>query len=636
MRISVVIPCYNAARWVANALHSVAGQTCPPHEIIVVDDGSTDDSVRVIESCGVPVRLMHTERVNAAAARNVAIDAAKGDWIAFLDADDRWYPFHLERATRLLNGGHDVAYLSLMDLVDEQDRLTEARNPWPIAEPTAGLTHQQCIDFWQIKRNFYSLITIVASRARLQEVGGFDTTQKKAHDVELWLRLIHGRTWAYDPVATALHATQRPGGITQSGRAESQYFLMRGFLNNRDRYRDTPAFENILQHTARETISSALRQGNRDDQRRICDIAWQFLRPADRFVFSTLGRLPVLYRALHGGRMKLKSLFFGKRPSSRARMEEHPSRDSVAVPSELFDATVVIVTKNRKEELRQAIASAVEQEGRVEVLVIDDGSTDGTSQMICDEFPTVRLERVEQSQGYIVHRNRAANLAASPVIFSLDDDAAFSSPLVVQETLAEFSHPRVGAVAIPSIDINRPGRPLYRPAPPDDSIWATDTYRGTSHALRRELFLALHGYRESFFHQSEEGEFCLRLLNLGYITRVGASSPIHHFESPKRDRTRIFTYNARNRILFAWYNVPWPELVVQLPGSIIRVLLYGLKSGYLFASLRGVAFGLGMILKEFGQRKPVNRRVFRLSRQLRHQGPEKLSKIESALPQTRP
>src|SRR5215204_4542729 len=118
-------------------------------------------------------------------------------------------------------------------------------------------------------------------------------------------------------------------------------------------------------------------------------------------------------------------------------------------------ATVLITSKNRKEELRVAIASALEQTAKPEVLVIDDGSTDGTSDLVRTEFAQVNLHRFEQSEGLIVQRNRGAELAAGEFVLSMDDDAIFSSPHVVEQTLADFDHPGIGAVAIPFINVRQ-------------------------------------------------------------------------------------------------------------------------------------------------------------------------------------
>lgn len=311
MKMSVIIPCYNAEQWVADAIHSVAEQTYTPHEIIVVDDASTDDSLNAIRSSGVDVRLFHTKRANAAGARNVGIEFAEGEWVAFQDADDRWYPDHLERAMKLLGSSEDVAYLSLTDRVNGSGEVTMARNPWPLSEPTSGLTHRRCVELWQIHRNFYSLIAVLARLDRLREIDGFDVTQTKAHDVEMWLRLIHGRTWSYNPVATTVHATQRPGAITQSGQAESQYFVMRAVHKNRERYGNTATYDRLLEQTALKAIGSALSVGGREDQCRIRRLALPYLRSHQRTLFAKLGRWAALYRIAY----QLRSWVRRRQPS---------------------------------------------------------------------------------------------------------------------------------------------------------------------------------------------------------------------------------------------------------------------------------------------------------------------------------
>src|SRR5213594_2460656 len=113
--------------------------------------------------------------------------------------------------------------------------------------------------------------------------------------------------------------------------------------------------------------------------------------------------------------------------------------------------TIAIVTRDRKEELRAAVRSALEQEGSIEVLVIDDGSRDGTSEMLREEFPGVRVARYDDDAGVASRRNDAAAVSRGKVIVSIDDDAVFSSPRIVADTLADLDHPRIAAVAIPYI-----------------------------------------------------------------------------------------------------------------------------------------------------------------------------------------
>jgi glycosyltransferase involved in cell wall biosynthesis len=92
--VSVVIPAYNSAGWIAEALASVAAQTAPADEVLVVDDGSTDGTAELVESLG--ARCLRQANAGCAAARNAGVRAATGDLIAFLDADDLWTPEKLE------------------------------------------------------------------------------------------------------------------------------------------------------------------------------------------------------------------------------------------------------------------------------------------------------------------------------------------------------------------------------------------------------------------------------------------------------------------------------------------------------------------------------------------------------------
>jgi glycosyltransferase involved in cell wall biosynthesis len=100
--ISVIIPVYNAERYLAEAIESVMSQTLPPDEIIIVDDGSTDESHQVAKRFAKPVLYYYQSQAGPGAARNLGVALAKGDWLTFLDADDLWLPDKLARQMDLL------------------------------------------------------------------------------------------------------------------------------------------------------------------------------------------------------------------------------------------------------------------------------------------------------------------------------------------------------------------------------------------------------------------------------------------------------------------------------------------------------------------------------------------------------
>lgn len=111
-RFSVVIPVYNGASFVARAIDSVLAQTWPAHEVIVVDDGSTDATASVVERFGDRVRYLRQANSGVSAARNAGAVTASGDWLAFLDADDWFYPDRIEAHARFIRDDPRLDFLT--------------------------------------------------------------------------------------------------------------------------------------------------------------------------------------------------------------------------------------------------------------------------------------------------------------------------------------------------------------------------------------------------------------------------------------------------------------------------------------------------------------------------------------------
>ncbi len=286
-------------------------------------------------------------------------------------------------------------------------------------------------------------------------------------------------------------------------------------------------------------------------------------------------------------------------------------------------ASIVIATKNRKEDLCRAIDSCLAQKGRPEILIFDDGSDDGTAVLVRDRYPGVFLHRQERSAGLIAARTRAASLAAGDIIISIDDDAVFSDASICEEALRCFSDPCIGAVAIPQVNVLRSPEVINR-TPDNKAVYVTSEFIGTAHALRRDLFLALKGYRNFFVRQSEEMDYCLRLLERGYFVRVGASKPILHYVCPTRKDPSIAFFSARNNILFALQNVPMPHVLAHVTVNIFNLLRK--NKGALGPVVKGIVGGFRDFMQNSEMsRSPVSRKTYRTFRRLRRKGMVRLT-----------
>lgn len=177
---------YNAERWIAEALASVARQTFTDYEVFVVDDGSTDGTAEVVHRLGGPVRYLSQPHRGPASARNQGIAHSRGELIAFLDADDLWLeellatvvPYFDDPATALVTG--DNYRWDQRRPVEESPRKWQ-RKPHPSDQE----------DLWSrlLRMNVISSSTTVVRRVVLEAVGPFDETLTHASDYDLWLRV---------------------------------------------------------------------------------------------------------------------------------------------------------------------------------------------------------------------------------------------------------------------------------------------------------------------------------------------------------------------------------------------------------------------------------------------------------------
>jgi glycosyltransferase involved in cell wall biosynthesis len=202
-RVSVVIPAFNRAYCVADAVESVLAQTFKDFEIIAVDDGSSDGTAEVLEKFGGQVRVIRQENRGVSAARNTGIRAARGSWVAFLDSDDRWHADKLERQLSALDK-YSAKICFTRCINTQKETLQDIEFiPFTSREPEVLYVQNPADSICPSPR--HPLIqTMVAEKTILEQAGGFDESYHAAEDAELIFRLsfLSGFIYINRPLAT--------------------------------------------------------------------------------------------------------------------------------------------------------------------------------------------------------------------------------------------------------------------------------------------------------------------------------------------------------------------------------------------------------------------------------------------------
>ena len=177
--VSVVIPVYNAEAFLEETLLSVINQTYPNIEIVAVDDGSKDGSIAILEKYKEHVRIIKQPNSGAATARNKGVQEARGEWIAFVDADDIWDLNKIEKQMKLSND-YQWSYTDTVFVGGVND-----------GHRDSDFTKKYLGDVFEniVCSNFVSTSTVLINRDVFMEAGGFDTSIYSVEDWDLWIRV---------------------------------------------------------------------------------------------------------------------------------------------------------------------------------------------------------------------------------------------------------------------------------------------------------------------------------------------------------------------------------------------------------------------------------------------------------------
>ncbi len=177
--VSVIIPAFNAASTIGAAIESVLSQSHPADEVLVVDDGSTDNSVKVASRYGRFVDIIRTPNGGPSHARNEGLMRARGDWVAFLDADDRWHPDKLKVQLRVAMSSPGT------QVVAADWRRGADFRPVPATPRTLQVSYDNLLAM-----NQFQTSTVLMVRSLTLQLRGFDSSMNGAEDWDFWLRAV--------------------------------------------------------------------------------------------------------------------------------------------------------------------------------------------------------------------------------------------------------------------------------------------------------------------------------------------------------------------------------------------------------------------------------------------------------------
>ena len=200
--VSCIVPVFNGEAFVAAAIESILRQSGVDTEVIVVDDGSTDGTAAVLEGFGDRIRVLRQENAGPSAARNHGLEESRGEFVAFLDADDIWVDDKLESQLAVLHGQQGVEICSghlrsfwVPELDHEREQLEN--DPY----------HQE--------RAMLSPCTILTRRALFEQVGGFDVTLRNGEDTDWFVRALRSDVRVHTVPRLLVHRRQHTENLTR-------------------------------------------------------------------------------------------------------------------------------------------------------------------------------------------------------------------------------------------------------------------------------------------------------------------------------------------------------------------------------------------------------------------------------------
>jgi len=433
--VSVVIPTYDCDRYIVQAIESVLSQTYGNVEIIVVDDGSTDQTRRVLKPYLNRIRYIHQQNLGVSAARNRGIEEASGEFIAFLDADDFFLPDKLADQVACFEAKPSLGVVSSgWYMVDEQGKEVIAEH-----KPWLGLPHLN-LETWLLWRPV--LPSALMLRRKWLEVNQFDVRLRYAEDAELLIRL------ALMGCESAWLEKLSLGYRKHSSSATSHQNVLK----------QAESFDAIYEDFfAQPDLSNSISKLEKSARYNyLVWLGWRFYQTSQLTKMSEYLYRALLYSpysasaTLANWVQSFNDYALGSGEDLDAHtlsnLSEWKQLTHTVLTQQIPRVSVIIPAYNCAEYIAETIESVLNQTYHdYEIIVVDDGSTDATREVV--EGYGDRLQYIyQQNQGAAAARNHGIRLARGELIAFLDGDDLFLPDKLAVQVAYFDTNPSVGMV----------------------------------------------------------------------------------------------------------------------------------------------------------------------------------------------
>lgn len=513
--VSVVIPTYNSADFLIQALNSVLNQTYSNYEIIVVDDGSSDNTSQAIEPWRSQIRYIYQDNQGVAAARNRGIDAATGDFIAFLDADDLFLPQKLQQQVAVFEAQPDLGMvISGWQVTDAEGEVISDIELWHSLP-------QLDLHTWLYWKPVLPSATMIRSYW-LKKVGGFPDETIPVEDVECFLKLIlQGCQANWCTHIGTIYRKINPDSLCRNTlrRVKSLKLLHQRFFAQPDLPAAIKREENNV--TYFNLVWSAWHLYCSGYGKEMCD----YLRLSLSYSTQSAGEISLNWIESFENYCSETDV-----PLDTYQLTQTPGWQELIIDTLATrrpKVSVMIPAYNSAKYLPLAIASVLDQTyPSYEIIVINDGSTDNTREVMTpwldqvDPKDQVRYFEHE-NQGVSATRNRGIYLSRGELIAFLDADDIFMPRKLEQQVAVFESQPDLGILNSGYRVITEEGTEIVDierwQTIPDltPEIWLLHKpVLPSAMMFRRDWLVKVEGFDTRFF-ASEDVDLVLRMVAIG-------------------------------------------------------------------------------------------------------------------------